>query len=205
MSSEENPSPERRELETPADKAAAFDPALSEEAVLLLLRQISLPAATLETIARTSHLSKSRKVRLAVVEHPHTPRHIAITALRDLFTFDLMRVALQPTVAADIKRAADEALIRRLEMICSGEKLALARRASGRIAAELLADDQPRIVKAALDNPRLTQAAVVKMLMRPKRPVTLAALLRSHPKWSTQPEVQSALDASAPHDTGRDG
>jgi len=33
---------------------------------------------------------KSRKVKLALVQHPNTPRHVSIPMLRHLLTFELM-------------------------------------------------------------------------------------------------------------------
>ena len=111
---------------------------------------------------------KSRKVKLGVVEHPRTPRHISIPMVRNLFTFDLMQVALTPVVPADIKIAAEESLINRLERLSQGERLSLARRASGGVAAELLLDPEPRVIHAALENSRLTEAAVIKSADAPR-------------------------------------
>ena len=51
-----------------------------------------------------------------------------------------------PVVPTDIKMAAEDSLINRLERLAQGERLTLARRASGRIAAELLFDSEPRCI-----------------------------------------------------------
>ncbi len=172
---------------------AAGDPTLSEDSALTLLKRLTLPSSAIEKIAKNPKLSKSRKIRLALAEHPRTPRHLAISALRDLFTFDLMRVALRPAIAADIKIAAEEALVHRLEMLSSGEKLSLARRASGRIASELLLDAEPRVIAAALENSRLTEALLIKTLMRHNSSEKLVTAIRQHANWSLRPEVQGAL------------
>src|SRR6185312_8584420 len=103
---------------------------------------------------KNSAAMKSRKVKLALVEHPKTPRHASLPMVRHLFTFDLMRIALTPAVPADVKTAADGALCNRAETIASGERLTLAHRASGRVAAELLSDSEPRVVHSALENSR---------------------------------------------------
>src|SRR2546422_7934580 len=73
-----------------------------------------------------------------------------------------MHVTLTPSLAADIKRTAEDALMNRLETISSGERLSLAHRASGRIAAELLCDTEPRVIHGALDNSQLTEAEVIR-------------------------------------------
>ena len=146
--------------------AAASDPALTEDLALVLLKQSDLPTQALDRLSRNRSVMKSRKVRLALVEHPRTPRHISVPMVRHLFTFDLMRVALTPVVPADIKMSAEESLINRLERLSQGERLSLGHRASGRVAAVLLLDPEPRVIHAALENSRLTESAVIKALMR---------------------------------------
>ena len=59
---------------------------------------------------------------------------------RQFYTFDLLKVALSPRVPADVKVAVDNVLISRLKTVTLGERLTLARRASGRVAAALLLD-----------------------------------------------------------------
>src|SRR5713101_1752508 len=142
--------------------SAASDPALTEDLALVLLKRSDLPAQSLNQLSKNGSLMKSRKVKLALVEHPRTPRHVSIPMVRHLFTFDLMQVALTPVVPADIKMTAEEALINRLETISSGEKLSLGHRASGRVAGVLLLDSEPRVIRAALENSRLTEASIIK-------------------------------------------
>jgi hypothetical protein len=174
-------------------KATASDPALTEDMALLLLRRNDLPAEILERVSKNGSVAKSRKVKLALVEHPRTPRHLSMPMLRHLFTFDLMQVALAPVVPADVKRAAEESLIQRLETVSLGEKLSLARRAAGRISGELLLDPEARVVSTALENSRLTEVAVIKVLMGQDAPAKLVDLVCHHPKWSVRHDVRIAL------------
>src|SRR5947209_5619639 len=102
--------------------AAAGDPRLTEDLALGLLARRDLPAQALDALSKNSALAKYRKVRLAVVGHPRTPRHISIPVIRHLYTFELMQVALLPAVAPDIKRVAEEVLIGRLDTISAGER-----------------------------------------------------------------------------------
>src|SRR5271154_3440649 len=157
---------------------------LNEDLALALLKRNDLPPEAIEQLSKNSGVMKSRKVKRAIVAHPKTPRHIAVSIIRQLFTFDLMHVALLPTLAGDLKVAAEEALIKRLEAISSGEKLSLARRASGRVAGVLLLDPDPRIIRAALQNPRMTEALIVRALTRPGVPSALVLAVCNHPKWS---------------------
>jgi len=173
--------------------AAAGDPRLTEYLALALLERRDLPASGLEQLAKHPALKKSRKVQLALVTHPRTPRFVSLPLLKHLHTFELMQVALTPAVAADVKAAADEAILHRRETISPGERLTLAKRGSGRLAGALLLDSEPRIVEAALENPQLTEALVVKALMKERGPQALAERVCRHPKWSLRREVQRAL------------
>ncbi len=173
--------------------AAASDPVLTEDLALALLRQSDLPTQALDRLSRNSGVMKSHKVELALVEHPRTPRHISVPMVRHLFTFDLMQVALAPVVPADIKMAAEESLINRLERLPQGERLTLAHRASGRVAATLLLDPEPRVIHAALDNSRLTESAVINALMRRDAPAAFVSAVCHHSKWSPRREIRIAL------------
>ena len=173
--------------------AAAGDSRLTEDLALALLERRDLPPSGLEQLVKHPALKKSRKVQLALITHPRTPRFLSLPRLRHLHTFELMQVALTPAVAADVKAAADEAILNRRETISPGERLTLAKRGSGRLAGVLLLDAEPRIVEAALQNPQLTEALVVKALMKERAPQALAELVCRHPKWSLRREVQRAL------------
>ena len=169
------------------------DPSLTEDAALAFLQQPELTASALEQLARTAHLLKSRKVRIALLTHARTPRHISLPLLRQLYTFDLMQIALTPAVAGDLKRAADEALCNRLTTISSGERLALARRGSGRVAAALLQDKETRVMRTALENARLTEAHIIQAITRAGSNTALIETLCHHPQWSLRREVRIAL------------
>jgi hypothetical protein len=173
--------------------ASAANTGLSEDAALALLRRPDLPADVLERLGKNSNVLKHRKVKLALVEHPKTPRHVSLPLVRQLYTFDLMQVALTPVVPADVKLAAEEALCNRMETISSGEKLTLAHRASGRVARELLLDRDSRVMQTALQNARLTEALIVRALMRPEATVAFVEAVSHHGKWSLRREVRVAL------------
>jgi hypothetical protein len=172
---------------------AASDPALTEDLALVLLKQSDLPSHVVDRLSRNRGVMKSRKVKLALVEHHRTARHISVPMVRHLFTFDLMRVALTPVVPADIKMAAEESLINRLERLSQGERLSLAGRASGRVAAVLLLDPESRVIHAALENSRLTESAVIKALMRRDAPAAFVRAVCHHSKWSPRREIRVAL------------
>jgi hypothetical protein len=226
-------SPEERvvspvEPQTPATAAseellrAAANPDLTEDLALALLKHTELAPEVLEALAKNGNALKSRKVKIALVSHPHTPRHVSVPLARQLYTFEMMKVALSPVVPADVKVAVDDLLISRLNTVTVGERLTLARRASGRVAAALLVDvesasgkmkrddaedavagkrrkgaggDTPelRVMRTALENPRLTEGLLINAVLRPGVSVALVQAVARHEKWSLRQEIRAAL------------
>jgi len=173
---------------------ADFPPSevLNEDQILALLHRHDLSPDAIEQLVHPAAM-KSRKVCVAIAAHPRAPRHLALRLLRQFYTFDLMRFALQPAAAADLKHVADEQLVARLASVTLGERLTLARRASGAVAAALLLDKESRVAHTALENARLTEAAVCKALMRPQAAAALVEAVCHHPKWSLRREIRLTL------------
>lgn len=201
-----------------ADLLRTADPAFTEDLALALLKRADLPPDVLEQIAKNAGALKSRKVKIALVSHPHTPRHVSVPLARQFYTFDLMKVALSASVPADVKVAVDNVLISRLKTVTLGERLTLARRASGRVAAALLLEVESgegkivhakmiagktsaaetvarktRVMQTALENPRLTEALVIKSVLGPAASAALVHAVARHAKWSPRREIRAAL------------
>jgi hypothetical protein len=172
---------------------AASDPSLTADQALALLDHSDLPGDVIEQLAKNRSALTQRKVKVAVACHAHTPRHVSVPMIRQFYTFDLMKVALSPVVPTDVKVSADETLIARLKTITLGERLTLARRASGRIAGALLSDANERIMHAALENARLTEALIVQAVLKAGAGAALVQATSQHPKWSFRRDVQAAL------------
>ena len=172
---------------------AASDLRMTEDLALTLLERRDLPHHVIEKLSKNSAAMKHRKVQTAVVMHPRAPRHVSLPITRRLYSFELMQIALTPTVAADLKMFAEEVLISRLESISAGERMALAKRGSTRVAAALLLDPERRIIEAALNNPYLTEVFVVRALMKAESSQALVDAVSHHSKWSLRREVRAAL------------
>ena len=170
----------------------SVDPLTEDLALAFLQRRDLLPEA-IEHLSKNAIVTKSRKVRFALASHPRAPRHLSLRLVREFYTIDLMRFALLPAVAADIKHAADDLLVSRLASVTLGERISLARRASGTVAAALLLDKESRVWHTALENPRLTEAAVVKTLLRLNGNAAFVEVVCHHSKWSPRPEIRMAL------------
>jgi hypothetical protein len=172
---------------------AAANPALTEDLALSLLARSELPIEFLEQLAKNGTVLKMRKAKLALASHPHTPRHVSVPLIRQFYSFDLMKIALTPSVPADVKVAADEVLISRLKSVTLGERLALARRGSSRIAGAMLLDGDARVMRIALENSRLTEIFVMQSVLRPEAKADLVQAVARHQKWSFRREVRIAL------------
>jgi hypothetical protein len=183
--------------------AVAADARLTEDLALALLKHRDLAREALEALSKNGPLMRQRKVRLAVAVHPRTPRHVAIPTIRHLYTFELMQVALLPSVQPDVKRAAEEVLIHKLASISSGERITLARRSSGRVAAALLLDKEDRIMQAALSNPQMTEIFIVRALKVDHGTELLAPAVSRYQKWSYRNDVKAALLGNRNTPSGR--
>src|SRR5215831_7346668 len=181
----------------PAPQASAEEPsgivALSEDLTLAQLKDPDLSPEAVEQISRNAAAMRSRKVRLAVAAHHRTPRRIALRVIRELFTFELMQFALTPVAPADLKRVADDLLLGRVASITFGERISLARRSSAAVAGGLLLDKEPRVWQTALENPRLTEAPIVKALQKPGATRAFVEAVSHDAKWSKRLEIRIAL------------
>lgn len=166
---------------------------LTPDLTLAHLADPNLSVESIEQISRNPAAMNSRKVRFAVAAHSRTPRRIALKLIRELYTFDLLRFSLLPFATADLKRMADDLLVARLSSVSLGERISLARRASGKVAAALVLDRESRVWQIALENPRLTEAAIVTALLRPGTFPAFVKAVCHHPKWSVRPEIRLAL------------
>lgn len=175
------------------DLVTAAEPALTADLALAALKDREASSDVLEQISRNAAVMKSRKVQVVLAGHPRTPRRIALRLIRELYTFDLMQFSLLPAVAADLKRIADEMLVARLASITLGERIALARRSSAMVAGALLLDKETRVWQTALENPRVTEPAIVKAVLRPAATPAFVKEVCHHARWSVRPEIRVAL------------
>jgi hypothetical protein len=179
---------------------SASDPHLSEDAALQLLSRRDLPSRVIELLRHNPALANRRKVLPAITAHPHTPKHLALALARQMFTFELLKVVQTPGAPADIQRLCEDTILMRLESTSLGERLTLAKSATGRVAAALLRDTEPRIRDAALNNPRMTEPLIVEQLRKrtsqtqhPRRELNaLIDAIQQHPKWSLRRDIRDA-------------
>ncbi|OFV97861.1 MAG: hypothetical protein A3F68_01795 [Acidobacteria bacterium RIFCSPLOWO2_12_FULL_54_10] len=144
-------------------------------------------------IAQNREWMKSYSLKLAVVKHPHAPRHFSFPMLKHLYLFDLMGIAATPGTPPDLRRQAEDAIFAQRERIALGQRLTLARRGSSRIAGGLLNDPDPKVLESALQNPYLTEIEVSNALYRPQANSCLTDTLLEDSRWINRRLVKLAL------------
>jgi hypothetical protein len=169
------------------------NPALNDESLCLALQRKDLPGEFLEEVLSRRQFLKSYRVKKALAFHPHTPRTAGFRLLRELYLMDLVQFAISPGVLPDMKIKAEEQVIGKLPQLPLGQKITLARRAPARIAGALLAEGNRPVVQAALGNPNLTEAQVLRVLSRDKVPAVVVQSIARHEKWSHIYNVRIAL------------
>jgi hypothetical protein len=173
--------------------AVLENPRLREQHLKILLARNDLPREIVTVIAHNQQWMKSYPLKVAVLRHPKTPRHIALRLLKFIYPFDLLQIGSAPGVAPDLKRLMEDTLLSQREGMASGQRLTLARRGSGRIAGGLLADSDGRVIRAALDNPGLTEQSVAAALLLDKAAEELPVAVMEHSRWSQRRAVRLAL------------
>ncbi|MGO8791275.1 MAG: hypothetical protein ACLQVL_28355 [Terriglobia bacterium] len=171
----------------------ARNPRLQERDLLRLLERKDLAHEVVSELAGHPEARRSSAGRLALARHPKTPRSISVPLMKFLQVFDLLRVAQTPAVPADVKRMAEESILKKLAGMPRGVKISLARRGTGRLAASLLISSDLELLRAGLDNPSLTESHLLKVLAREGLPPAVLEQLAQHPRWSRRYHLRLAL------------
>jgi hypothetical protein len=174
-------------------EALARNPNLEERDLLRLLERRDLPTEVIREIARRPEAESRYAVRLELARHPKTPRVVSLPLLKFLYLFDLLKVAQAPAAPADVRMAAEQIILKKMEALPRGEKITLARRAPGRVAAEILFTTDAELARAALDNPFLTEANLMRALAREKLPAAAVEMIARDRKWSTRYHLRLAM------------
>jgi hypothetical protein len=173
--------------------ALARNPNLTEHDLLRLLERKDLPQEALRELGKHAEAARSYRVKLALASHPKTPRLVSLPLLKFLYLFDLVRVSQTPAVPPEVKMAAEETILKKAEALPRGEKITLAHRGSGRLAAQLLVTEDAELIHAALSNPYLSEGHLLKLLALHQLPPVLVELISQHERWSRAYHLRLAL------------
>lgn len=164
---------------------------LDEGALLRALRSPHCPADMVEQLAANRRVLSLVRVLPVLLSHPKCPRHFALDAIPRLGWRDLITVANRPQTPSAIRRHAERRVVERLPQLTLGERRSLARLAPGLVRSALLRDRDPRCIAALLDNPKMTETEVVRLLATNESSECLSLALR-HPRWGASAAVRHA-------------
>lgn len=180
--------------------AAADNPLLGPEEMLLLLRNRQAPGELLRRIAGEVRWTALREVRGLLAQHPRSPIAVARRFLPHLAWVELADAARDIRVSPAVRRDAERLLTVRLPELAVGERIALARRASRRVIAALRSDTEVGVLRALLENPLLTEADAVWLAGSPTTPGQVLDRISRHARFGLRPAVRRGIlrNAAAP-------
>lgn len=175
------------------DLLDAYGDVLDAPSALHVLRNPHCDRQAAQLLLESSHLLRVYEVRRDVVLHRNTPEVDAVRHVPSLFWRDLARAASDVRVRPRIRRAAEQTLGQRLPGLALGEKVSLARVASGLLLNQLRWDPNRPVIEALLDNPRLTEGTLVPLVAKESTPGPLLTLIARNRKWGNRYEIKRAL------------
>ncbi len=158
-----------------------------------VLRNPFATAEVIEELTAVRRLLASYDVRSAIARHRRTPESVALRFVSGLFWRDLLEIAADVRISTAVRRVAEKYLIRRLERLTTGEKMAIARRATPEVLAHLRRDPSLQVIKALLDNPRLTEPTLLPLVASEATLPRVLDLVARAPRWGARYEIRVAL------------
>jgi hypothetical protein len=162
-----------------------------------LARQVLLnpyvTAPVIEELVCNRRLMSRYEVRSAVARHRRTPQTAALRFISGLFWRDLLDIAADLRIAPAVRQVAEKYLVRRLERLTVGERATVARRATPAVISQLRRERHPYVFQALLDNPRLTEAALLPALADERMPPQILDLVAKSPRWGPRYAVCRSL------------
>lgn len=147
----------------------------------------------IELVAGQDRLLAYYEVRRELALARQTPEALALRLVPGLWWRDLMLVSLDARLPPLVRRVAEQGLTARLPKLAVGEKVSLARRASGGTLAHLRHDPNPRVIAALLDNPRLTEGLLLPLLASTAAAPPVLRLVAGDPRWGPRYPIRLAV------------
>ncbi len=158
-----------------------------------VLRNPFVTAEVIEELVAIRRLLAGYDVRSAIARHRRTPEPLALRFISSLFWRDLLEIAVDVRISPAVRRVAEKYLVRRLGRLTTGEKMAIARRATSEVLAHLRKDPSLQVIKALLENPRLTEPTLLPMVASESTLPRVLDLVARTPRWATRYEIRVAL------------
>lgn len=166
---------------------------LSPDSVRHALGNSFVDGQVIDELLEHPELRRYYEVRKLVAAHPRTKQARAIGLVAGLYWRDLLRMSGDSRVPPAVRRAADQRLAERLGQLAVGEKLVLARGAGAGLIPRLLEEKDPQVLGVVLDNPRLTEPLLARLLRSQTTPTEIFRLVAADPRWGSRYSTRLAL------------
>jgi len=166
---------------------------LLEEEALDILENRFITPQILGKIAQTQRLMAFYSVRLRLVAHRQTPQAHAVRFVHYLYWFDLLRLSIEMTVPAPVRRAIDSQLLLRVNKLTLGERVASARQCSHALVSVFLHDEHPRVFASLLMNKRLREDDLLALINSTRATADQLRMIAHDMKWSYRYAIRKAL------------
>ena len=180
------------ELSSPDLLALVRGGGLDDLEVLEVLRSPFCTAQIAELVASSREHLGTQSVRELLAGFPGLSAARAMNLLSSLPWTSLMAVAQTPRTPAMVRRQAERKLILQIHSMTLGEKVAMARRAHRALFPALVAEGDPMVLTALLDNPRLVENDLVVLLNTREPPADLVLEIVRHHRWGQYLGVRRA-------------
>lgn len=171
---------------------AALEAEIEETAMIALLRR-AVPVRFLELVADAHPWSDRPRVLAGIVLNRRAPRTLSLKLLPALFWRDLAEVAVNPHLSMAVRSRAEGLLLEKLPDMRLGERVALGKIATRQVLVRLLADPEPKVVRASLINPRLREEDLLVVLQSRTAPAALMEAVAASRRWSERYAVKLGL------------
>jgi hypothetical protein len=166
---------------------------LLEDETLAILENPYLTPQLCSAIAQNVRLTAFYSVRLKLVALRQTPQAHAVKLVHYLYWRDLVRLSVDVTVPATVRRAIDTQLLNRVSKLTLGEKISSARQCSHALIKVLLFEQDPRIFAALLVNQRLREDDLVELATSDRATTDQLVMLAHDRRWSSRYAIRRAL------------
>ncbi len=166
---------------------------LVEDEALAVLENPYVTPRVCQAIAQNQRLSAFYSVRVKLVGHRQTPQAQAVRLVHYLYWPDLVRLSVDVTVSAQVRRAIDTILLTRVDKLSLGERIAAARRCSSALIKVLLFDPDPKVFASLLNNQRLREDDLLLIASSHNAAAEQLAMIAGERKWGSRYSVRKAL------------
>ncbi len=166
---------------------------LREEDVLVIASRKNLPADVLDMIAKDFRWAESYPIRLALAHNPKTPLSVSLSLVRYLRLFDIADLTRSHLLPLAFRHKVEAIVMERIPAMPPGYRKTLAKTAVGNVLLRLLQDPDAEVAALCLNNPRLIESHLFKIISRTDTVPETIRMIAEHPNWSSRSLVRFAL------------